>query len=137
MPKNKNVINKLKRGLNMVEPDMDELNIRNLIQKKKNKDIKIRAKMKNEKKHLKYNPQIIESNMNDNDENENDENEEELTFEQKMDLHNKYCKLVFKIDRLTSRKKTIETASKYFGESAKDDDYYKIIDDIKKYMKKR
>jgi len=71
--------------------------------------------------------------MNDNDENENDENEEELTFEQKMDLHNKYCKLVFKIDRLTSRKKTIETASKYFGES--DDDYYKIIDDIKKYEK--
>ena len=35
------------------------------------------------KKHLKYNPQIIESNMNDNVENENDENEEELTFEQK------------------------------------------------------
>ena len=32
--------------------------------------------------------------MNDNDENENDENEEELTFEQKMDLHNKYCKLL-------------------------------------------
>ena len=32
MPKNNNVINKLKRGLNMVEPDMDELNIRNLIQ---------------------------------------------------------------------------------------------------------
>ena len=87
------------------------------------------------KKHLKYNPQIIESNMNDNDENENDENEEELTFEQKMDLHNKYCKLVFKIDRLTSHKKTIETTSKYFGESAKDDDYYKIIDDIKKYEK--
>ena len=47
MPKNKNVINKLKRGLNMVEPDMDELNIRDLIQKKKNKDIKIRAKIKN------------------------------------------------------------------------------------------
>ena len=55
----------------MVEPDMDELNMRNLIQKKKNKDIKIRAKMKNEneKKHLKYNPQKIESNMNDNVEN--------------------------------------------------------------------
>ena len=49
MPKNKNVINKLKRGLNMVEPDMDELKIRDLIQKKKNKDIKIRAKIKNEK----------------------------------------------------------------------------------------
>ena len=47
MPKNNNVINKLKRGLNMVEPDMDELNIRDLIQKKKNKDIKIRAKIKN------------------------------------------------------------------------------------------
>ena len=91
--------------------------------------------MKNEKT-FRYNPQIIESNMNDNDENdENDESEEELTFEQKMDLHNKYCKLVFKIDRLNSRKKTIETASKYFGESAKDDDYYKIIDDIKKYEK--
>ena len=69
----------------MVELYMDELNIRNLIQKKKNKDI-IRAKMKNEneKKHFKYNPQIIESNTNeDNDENENDENEEELTLEQK------------------------------------------------------
>ena len=48
MVKYNNVINKLKRGLNMVEPDMDELNIRDLIQKKKNKDIKIRAKMKNE-----------------------------------------------------------------------------------------
>ena len=46
MPKNNNVINKLKRGLNMVEPDMDELNIRDLIQK--NKDIKIRAKIKDE-----------------------------------------------------------------------------------------
>ena len=92
----------------MVEPDMDELYIRDLILKKKYKYIKIRAKIKNEneKKHLKYNPQIIESNMNDNDENdENDESEEELTFEQKMDLHNKYCKLVFKIDRLNSRKK--------------------------------
>ena len=103
MVKNNNIIEKLKRGLNMAELDMDELNTRNLIQKKKNKDIKIREKMKNEneKKHLKYNPQMIESNMNDNDENENDENdesEEELTFEQKMDLHNKYCKLLFKID---------------------------------------
>ena len=35
----------------MVELDMDELNIRNLIQKKKNRDIKIRTEMKN-KKHL-------------------------------------------------------------------------------------
>ena len=46
--------------------------------------------------------------MNDNDENEideNDESEEELTFEQKMDLHNKYCRLIFKIDILNSHKK--------------------------------
>ena len=31
--------------------------------------------------------------------------------------------------------KTIETTSKYFGESVKNDDYYKTIDDIKKYEK--
>ena len=132
MPKNNNVINKLKRGLNMVEPDMDELNIRNLIQKKKIKISKYEQKIKMKmKKHLKYKPQIIESNMNeDDDENENDENEEELTFEQKMDLHNKYCRLIFKIDILNSHKKTIETTSKYFGESVKNDDYYKTIDDI-------
>ena len=139
MPKNKNVINKLKRGLNMVEPDMDELNIRNLIQKKKNKDIKIRAKIKNEneKKHLKYKSQVIESNMNDNDENdENDESEEELTFEQKIDLKNKYSKLLYKIWKLNSHKETIDTASEYFGDSVKNDDYYKTIDDIKN-MKKR
>ena len=95
------------------------------------------------KKHLKYKgsprvaglprerPQIIDSNMSEND----DENEEELTFEQKMDLHNKYCRLVYKLWSLNSHKETIETTSKYFGESVKNDDYYKTIDDIKKYEK--
>ena len=48
MPKNNNAINKLKRGLNMVEPDMDDLNIRNLIQKKKIKISKC-EKNQNEK----------------------------------------------------------------------------------------
>ena len=81
------------------------------------------------KKHLKYKPQIIESNMNE-DGDENDENEEELTFEQKIDFKNKYSKLRYKIWKLKSHKKTIETTSKYFGESVKDDDYYKTIDDI-------
>jgi len=46
MPKNKNVINKLKRGLNMVELDMDELNIRTLIQKRKIKISKYEQKLK-------------------------------------------------------------------------------------------
>ena len=58
------------------------------------------------RKHLKYKPQIIESDMNEDDENENDENEEEeQTFEQKMDLHNKDCRLLSKIDILNTPKK--------------------------------
>ena len=73
--------------------------------------------------------------MNNNDENENDENKEELTFEQKMDLHNKYCRLVYKLWSLNSHKETLETTSKYFGESVKNDDYYKTIDGIKKNEK--
>ena len=56
------------------------------------------------KKHLKYKPQIIESNMNE-DGDENDENEGELTFEQKIDLKNKYSKLLHKIWKLNSHKK--------------------------------
>ena len=43
--------------------------------------------------------------MNEDDDIENDKTEGELTLEQKMDLHNKYCKLLFKIDRLTTHKK--------------------------------
>ena len=37
-------------------------------------------------------------NEDDDENDKNDENEEELTFEQKMDLHNKYWRLIFKID---------------------------------------